>query len=132
MLPGGVVAPGAHATIGGSPEAADGAADVVLEDGRIGNGLANARRRRDTLRDPWGRVVDEVAYGTALAPLPEVGRSIALSEAGWVINAAPSPGSGDVTPPPVEEPPVPPEASATKQAAAPDDADTADDDTARG
>ena len=129
VLQGGVVAPGAYATIGGSAEAAGGAADVALEDGRIGNGLANGGDVV-TLRDPWGRFVDEVAYGTASVPLPEVGRSIALGEAGWVINAAPSPGSGEVTPPPAEEPPAAPEAPADEGAAAADDADTADDDTA--
>ena len=126
VLPGGVVAPGAYVTIGGSPEAAGGSADVALEDGRIGNGLANGGDVV-TLRDPWERLVDEVAYGTASAPLPEVGRSIALSEAGWVINAAPSPGSGEVTPPPpAEEPPTALEESADEEAAAADDADAAD------
>ncbi|MDE2640049.1 MAG: lamin tail domain-containing protein, partial [Chloroflexota bacterium] len=98
VLPSGVVAPGGYLTIGGSAEAAEGAADVVLEDGRIGNGLANSGDVV-TLRDPEGRLADEVAYGEGSVPLPEVGRSIALRDDGWVLNAAPSPGSGDVTPP---------------------------------
>ena len=107
VLPGGVVAPGAYVTIGGSAEAADGAVDVALEDGRIGNGLAN-RGDVVTLRDPLGRVVDEVDYRAPPIPLPKVGRSIALTEGGWVLNAAPSPGSDGVTPPPAEaEPPAP-------------------------
>ncbi len=122
VLPGGVVAPGAYVTIGGSAEAADGAADIVLEDGRIGNGLAN-RGDSVTLRDPWGRLVDQVAYGSASVPLPEVGRSIALSDAGWVINVAPSPGSGDVTPQPTaEEDPAPPDERVEEDAAAQDEA----------
>ena len=121
VLPGGVVAPGAYVTIGGSAEAAGGAVDVVLEDGRIGNGLANGGDVV-TLRDPWGRLVDEVAYGSASVPLPEVGRSIALSDTGWLLNAAPSPGNGDVTPPAAEEPPAAPEAPADEEAAAMDDA----------
>ncbi len=107
VLPGGIVAPGAYVTIGGSAEAADGAVDVVLEDGRIGNGLAN-RGDVVTLRDPVGRVVDEVDYRAPPIPLPEVGRSIALSGDVWVLNAVPSPGSDGVTPPPAEaEPPAP-------------------------
>ena len=96
-LPGGVVAPGAYVTIGGSPEAAAGAVDVVLEDGRIGNGLANGGDSV-VLLDPQGRIVGGVAYGTASVPLPEEGRSIALTGEGWVVNAVPSPGSGAVTP----------------------------------
>ena len=107
VLPGGIVAPGAHLTIGGSAEAADGTVDVVLEDGRIGNGLAN-RGDVVTLRDPLGRVVDEVDYRAPPIPLPEVGRSIALSVDVWVLNAVPSPGGDGVTPPPAEaEPPAP-------------------------
>jgi hypothetical protein len=125
VLSGGVP-PGAYLTIGGSPEAAGGAADVVVEDGRIGNGLANSGDVV-TLRDPWGRPVDEVAYGTASVPLPEVGRSIALGDGGWGLNAAPSPGSGDVTPPPAEQAPAPSEAPGDDEAASPDDAATPDD-----
>ncbi len=96
-LPGVVVAPGARITIGGSAEAADGGADIVLDDGRIGNGLANGGDVV-VLRDPWGRVVDEVAYGVPPIPAPEAGGSIALTDAGWVLNTAPSPGSDEVTP----------------------------------
>ena len=107
VLPGGVVAPGARITIGGSAEAADGAVDVVLEDGRIGNGLANGGDIV-TLRDARGRVVDEVDYRVPPIPLPEVGRSIALSGDVWVLNAAPSPGGDGVTPPPPPPPPPPP------------------------
>ncbi len=130
-LPGGVVGPGAYVTIGGSAEAADGGADVVLEDGRIGNGLAN-RGDIVTLRDPVGRVVDEVDYRAPPIPLPEAGRSIALSGDVWVLNTEPSPGSDGVTPPPPprpppprpeEEPPDPPEEPA-------DDAVVAEDDVA--
>ena len=130
-LPGSVVAPGAHLTIGGSAEAADGGVDIVLDDGRIGNGLAN-RGDIVTLRDPVGRVVDEVDYRAPPIPLPEAGRSIALSGDVWVLNTEPSPGSDGVTPPPPprpppprpeEEPPDPPEEPA-------DDAVVAEDDVA--
>lgn len=51
-----------------------------------------------TLRDPAGRVVDEVDYRGPPLPLPEAGRSIALTEAGWVLNTDPPPGSDAVTP----------------------------------
>ena len=129
VLPGGVVAAGAYVTIGGSAEAAGGAVDVVLEDGRIGNGLANTGDVV-TLRDPWGRLVDDVAYGTASVPLPEVGRSIALGETGWVLNATPSPGSRDVTPPQAGEAPAPPEEPADEESPAQDDAPAPDEDTA--
>ena len=117
VLPGGVVAPGAYVTIGGSAEAADGAVDVVLEDGRIGNGLANTGDVV-TLRDPHGRVVDEVDYRAPPIPLPEVGRSIALSGDVWALNAVPSPGGDGVTPPP---PPAAAEAQAPAQAPAVDE-----------
>ena len=132
-LPGGVVAPGAHLTIGGSAEAADGAVDVALEDGRIGNGLAN-RGDVVTLRDPVGRVVDEVDYRASPIPLPESGRSIALSGDVWVLNTVPSPGSDGVTPPPPpppeEESPDPPEEPAEADVVAGDDV-AAEDDVAR-
>ena len=117
VLPGGVVAPGAHLTIGGSAEAADGTVDVVLEDGRIGNGLAN-RGDVVTLRDARGRVVDEVDYRAPPIPLPEVGRSIALSGDVWALNTVPSPGGDGVTPPP---PPAEAEAPAPSQAPPGDD-----------
>ena len=137
-LPGGIVAPGAHLTIGGSAEAADGAVDVALEDGRIGNGLAN-RGDVVTLRDPVGRVVDEVDYRVPPIPLPESGRSIALSGDVWVLNTVPSPGSDGVTPSPPpprpppprpeEELPDPPEEPADDEVVAEDDvASEAEDD----
>ena len=128
VLPGGVVAPGAHLTIGGSAEAADGGVDVVLEDGRIGNGLAN-RGDVVTLRDPLGRVVDEVDYRAPPIPLPEAGRSIALSGDVWVLNTVPSPGSDGVTPPPPpppeEEAPAPSQAPAVDDVAAEEEEDAA-------
>ena len=117
-LPGVVIAPGARLTIGGSAEAADGGVDIVVEDGRIGNGLANSG---DVvlLRDPRGRVVDEVDYRVPPIPAPEAGRSIALTAAGWVLNTEPSPGSDGVTPllasllgSPVASPPTSPEEGA--------------------
>ena len=85
---------------------------VLVEDGRLGNGLANGGDVV-TLRDPAGRVVDEVDYRTPPLPRPEAGRSIALTEgaltagaltegaltdAGWVLNTEPSPGTAAVTP----------------------------------
>ena len=74
---------------------------VLVEDGRLGNGLANGGDVV-TLRDPAGRVVDEVDYRTPPLPRPEAGRSIALTEgaltdAGWVLNTEPSPGTAAVT-----------------------------------
>ncbi len=122
VLPDGVVAAGAYVTIGGSAEAAGGAVDVVLEDGRIGNGLANTGDVV-TLRDPQGRLADEIVYGTESVPLPEVGRSIALRGDGWVLNAAPSPGSGDVTlpEPPAEDAPESAQQPAGEEESAPQD-----------
>ena len=128
-LPGGVVGPGAYVTIGGSAEAADGGADVVLEDGRIGNGLANSGDVV-TLRDPLGRVVDEVDYRAPPIPLPESGRSIALSGDVWVLNTDPSPGSDGVTPPPPPPPPPPPEEPPDPPEEPADDAVVAEDDVA--
>ena len=82
----------------------------MLEDGRIGNGLANGGDSV-VLLDPRGRIVGGVAYGTASVPLPEGGRSIALTDDGWVVNAVPTPGSDGVTPllESLEEPAEPPD-----------------------
>ena len=86
---------------GGRP---DGSALAVIEDGRIGNGLANSGDLVSLL-DPAGREVDAVDYSRPPVPLPERGRSIALrlespGESGnaWVVNAEPSPGRGAVRP----------------------------------
>ena len=50
-----------------------------------------------------------------------MGRPIALRDDGWVVNAAPSPGSGDVTPsaPPSEEASQPSQESAEDEPTAP-------------
>ena len=93
----GVIGPGGRLVIGGSAEAAGGRVDLVIGDGRIGNGLANGGDVV-TLRDRLGRLVDEADYRTPPLPLPEEGRSIARTGAGWVLNTAPSPGSEAVTP----------------------------------
>jgi hypothetical protein len=83
--------------ISGSREAVEGGRALVLEDGRIGNGLSN-EDDVVTLRDPSGRVIDEVDYSDPPLPRPEAGRSIVLTEGGWVLNTEPSPGDDDVTP----------------------------------
>ena len=92
-----ILAPGGLIVIGGGVEAAGGQADVTIADGRIGNGLANDGDVV-TLRDAFGRLVDEADYRAPPLPRPEEGRSIALTEAGWVLNTDPSPGSSAVTP----------------------------------
>ncbi|PZC47532.1 MAG: Lamin Tail Domain/Lamin Tail Domain [Chloroflexi bacterium] len=92
-----ILPPGGLLVIGGGVEAAGGQTDVTIADGRIGNGLANDGDVV-TLRDAFGRLVDEADYRAPPLPRPEEGRSIALTDAGWVLNTDPSPGSSAVTP----------------------------------
>lgn len=70
---------------------------VVIEDGRIGNGLANGGDEVSLL-DAAGRVVDRVIYGAGAIPRPEPGRSIARINGAWVVNTDPSPGRDAVSP----------------------------------
>lgn len=93
---------GGYVAIAGSTEAVanfDGApAPIVIQDGRIGNGLAN-EGDRVLLEDPTGRTIDSIDYGSSPLPLPEEGRSIARTSDDWVINTVPSPGWATVEPP---------------------------------
>ena len=97
--------------VAGSVVSGTGPNVLIVGDGRLGNGLANDGDVV-SLRDPAGRLVDEVDYRSPPLPRPEAGRSIALSDGGWVLNTAPSPGSDSVTPllaglqAPAEERPV--------------------------
>ncbi len=101
VLDSGHLSPGGYIAIAGSAEAVDEFADapipIVIQDGRIGNGLANGGDTV-TIQDPAGRTVDSVEYGPSRLPPPEEGRSIARTDGGWVINAAPSPGWDTVKP----------------------------------
>ncbi len=54
--------PGQFLVIRASADEAGGGQDVVLGDGRIGNGLAN-QGDWVVLRDAFGQVIDEVSYG---------------------------------------------------------------------
>ncbi len=108
ILDSGLLPPGEYVAIAGSAEAVekfDGAPiPIVIQDGRIGNGLANGGDTV-TIQDPAGRTVDSVDYGSSRLPPPEEGRSIARTDDGWVINAAPSPGWAAVEPP-LASPPI--------------------------
>ena len=104
VLDSGHLPPGGYVAIAGSAEAvaefADAPIPIVIQDGRIGNGLANGGDTV-TIQDPAGRTVDSVEYGSSQLPPPEEGRSIARTDGGcggWVINAAPSPGLDTVKP----------------------------------
>ena len=101
VLQAGSVPAQGHAVIAGSAEAVAGfgaaTPPIVIADGRIGNGLANGGDVV-TLQDPAGRTVDSVDYRAPPLPLPEAGRSIALTGTGWVLNTAPSPGRDEVEP----------------------------------
>ena len=98
-IPATTLDPGAYLIVGGGAELAAelpaGVALVVVEDGRIGNGLANGGDRV-VLIDPAGATVDGVSWGsdqsiTTLAPPPR-GQTLSRGAAGWVAAPA-SPGA---------------------------------------
>ena len=98
-LPALTLAPGERSVIAGSPAAVPDAPGllIILEDGRIGNGLANSGDVV-SLFDPADRLVDRVDYRSAAIPQAETGRSIALLDGAWTISVTPSPGAPDVDP----------------------------------
>lgn len=98
LLPAARLDPGGYIVIAATANGVDSAIpSVLVEDGRLGNGLANGGDVV-TLRDPAGRTLDEVDYRNPAVPLPEAGRSIARTDNGWVLNVDPSPGSSSATP----------------------------------
>jgi hypothetical protein len=90
----GSIAAGARFVIS-TRELGAGLADLVVT--RIGNGLNNDA---DTISifNPDGLEVHEINYGTRSLPAPDRGLSIALEPERWVVTAAPTPGSAEVTP----------------------------------
>ena len=98
LIPEVVFRAGQRLVIAATTNATEGELDrVIVEDGRIGNGLANGGDEVSLL-DPGSRVVDRIIYGVGAIPLPEPGQSIAKIGAKWVVNTVPSPGHDAVTP----------------------------------
>lgn len=98
LIPDVTIASGQWLVIAATTNAAPGEAGrVVIKDGRIGNGLANAGDEVSLL-DAASRIVDRVIYGAGAIPLPEPGRSIAKVDGKWVVNTDPSPGYDAVSP----------------------------------
>lgn len=95
----GTVPGGGFAVIAGSEDAVDeGVTNViVIDDGRIGNGLANGGDTV-TLTDPAGRQVDRVDFSGPPLPRPEQGRSIARVDDVWILNLTPTPGESGAEP----------------------------------
>ena len=98
LLTGGSIPAGGYLVIAASADAIGKAVNaVIVTDGCIGNGLANAGDAV-SLIDPFDRLVDAVDYAGPPLPLPEPGHSIARQGEGWVLNTAPSPGAAEVEP----------------------------------
>ncbi|MFN2250622.1 MAG: lamin tail domain-containing protein [Anaerolineae bacterium] len=107
-LPDALVPPHGYVVVvasSGAQPVVEGAPHVTVQDGAIGNGLAN---RGDVvrLRGPTGQVVDEVSYGRNIdafdpaVPIGKPGQSVERipadidtdSAADWWVQPAPSPG----------------------------------------
>lgn len=96
LLPAFTLAPSELAIIAGTTTMSlpGGVTLIRLQDGRIGNGLANTSDRL-RLKDPVGRVMDEVSWGNAGGcPAPKRGRSLqrASTPCGFEESQTPSPG----------------------------------------
>jgi hypothetical protein len=94
-LPAAEIAAGGYLVVAGSVEAVDVEA-LVVEDGRLGNGLANSGDLI-LLIDPAGREVARVDFSGPPLPLPEAGASLALVDGLWILNLEPTPGAAGST-----------------------------------
>ena len=95
----GTVLSGARVVVAGSAEAVsvDVRHVITIDDGRIGNGLANGGDAV-SLIDPAGRQVDLVEFDGPPVPRPEEGRSIARVDDAWILSLTPTPGEPGVDP----------------------------------
>lgn len=105
ILPALLLPPGAYAVIAGSSaHLPPGIAIVRVTDGQIGNGIGNTGDLL-RLRDPAGRTIDELSFGTRTdifdpaPPAPEAGETLGLrdpladpSPENWAITLEPTPG----------------------------------------
>ncbi|GIW18661.1 MAG: hypothetical protein KatS3mg064_1818 [Tepidiforma sp.] len=108
-LPAAVIPPGGYAVIAGASAVLPADVPVVrVPDGEIGNGLGNTGDLL-RLRDPAGRTVDEVSFGTRTdvfdppLPAPEAGETIGLRDSAaepapenWAVTLRPTPGQPNV------------------------------------